>query len=202
MVFRGEYQRMDEIQRGDLIDEVILVDLLSRAQQTTDPAAFDGLYLLYADRIFRFLLARLGNTEAAEEVTSQVFLRLLEKIGQYQIAPKDNAAIFSAWLYRLAYNKMVDILRRQKHIRHVSIKYAETIPHSHSMSESVEDRLDFEKILEKVQLLNEQQRQVIWLRFIEGLSITETAQIMEKSEGAIKALQHRSLESLRRYLQP
>jgi RNA polymerase sigma-70 factor (ECF subfamily) len=70
------------------------------------------------------------------------------------------------------------------------------------MSESVEDRLDFEKILEKVELLNEQQRQVIWLRFIEGLSITETAQIMDKSEGAIKALQHRSLESLRRYLQP
>lgn len=193
---------MDEIQRGDLIDEVTLVDLITRAQQTAEPAAFDGLYLLYADRIFRFLLARLGNTEAAEEVTSQVFLRLLEKIGQYQIAPKDNAAIFSAWLYRLAYNKMVDGLRRQKHVRQVSIKYAEAIPHSHSMSESVEERLDFEKILEKVQLLNEQQRQVIWLRFIEGLSITETAQIMEKSEGAIKALQHRSLESLRRYLQP
>jgi RNA polymerase sigma-70 factor (ECF subfamily) len=56
-------------------------------------------------------------------------------------------------------------------------------------------------VLDKLQLLNEQQRQVIQLRFIEGLSIAETAHMMQKSEGAIKALQHRSLESLRRYLE-
>jgi RNA polymerase sigma-70 factor (ECF subfamily) len=54
--------------------------------------------------------------------------------------------------------------------------------------------------MEKLQLLNDQQRQVLLLRFVEGLSIAETAQVMEKSEGAIKALQHRSLEALRRYL--
>lgn len=192
---------MDAIQRDDLIGEAPLVELLERAQQLADPAAFDGLYVLYADRIFRFLLARLNDTEAAEEITSQVFLRLIEKIDQYQIAPKDNAAIFTAWLYRMAYNKMIDVLRRQKYVAQVSMRAAEMIPHGQSMSDVVEERLEFEKVMEKVQLLNEQQRQVIWLRFVEGLSITETAQIMDKTEGAIKALQHRSLESLRRYLQ-
>jgi RNA polymerase sigma-70 factor (ECF subfamily) len=193
-------QRMDDIQRDDRIDEATLVSLLQRAQQLADPQAFDGLYLLYADRVYRFLAVRLGNAEAAEEMTAQVFLRLIEKIDRYQLAPKDNAAIFTAWLYRLAYNKMVDILRRQKHHRQVSIQVAEVMPQGQLMSEVVEERIEFEQVMEKLQLLNEPQRQVILLRFVEGLSIAETAQIMEKSEGAIKALQHRSLESLRRYL--
>lgn len=192
---------MDDIQRDDRIDEATLVSLLQRAQQLADPQAFDGLYLLYADRVYRFLAVRLGNAEVAEEVTAQVFLRLIEKIDRYQLAPKDNAAIFTAWLYRLAYNKMVDVLRRQKHHQQVSIQVAaEVVPQGQLMSEIVEERIEFEQVMEKLQLLNEPQRQVILLRFVEGLSIAETAQIMDKSEGAIKALQHRSLESLRRYL--
>ena len=67
--------------------------------------------------------------------------------------------------------------------------------------EVVEEQIDFEHLLLTLKLLNEQQRQVLLLRFIEGFSIAETAQILQKSEGAIKALQHRSLENLRRYLQ-
>jgi RNA polymerase sigma-70 factor (ECF subfamily) len=191
---------MDEIQRGDRIDEATLVALIERAQQWTDPTAFDDLYLLYADRIFRFLVARLGDAEVAEEVTAQVFLRLIEKIDQYKIALKDNAAIFSAWLYRMAYNKMVDVLRKQKHHQQVSIQHAEMVSHNQTMSEMVENQIEFEQVMEKLQLLNDQQRQVLLLRFVEGLSIAETAQVMDKSEGAIKALQHRSLETLRRYL--
>jgi RNA polymerase sigma-70 factor (ECF subfamily) len=193
-------QRMDDIQRDDRIDEATLVSLIQRAQQFADPQAFDGLYLLYADRVYRFLVVRLGNAEAAEEMTAQVFLRLIEKIDRYQLAPKDNAAIFTAWLYRLAYNRMVDVLRRQKHHQQVSIQVAEVMPQGQLMSEIVEERIEFEQVMEKLQLLNEPQRQVILLRFVEGFSIAETAQIMDKSEGAIKALQHRSLESLRRYL--
>lgn len=192
---------MDDIQRGDPIEETLLVSLIQRAQSHCDPGAFDGLYTLYADRVFRFLLVRLGDVDAAEEVTAQVFLRLIEKIHTFQIAPKDNIAIFSAWLYRMAYNKMVDMLRRHRPRHHVAIEHAEHVVEHQPIIEQVEERLDFEQILNKLPLLNDQQRQVIMLRFVEGLSIAETAQIMEKSEGAVKALQHRSLESLRRYLQ-
>lgn len=191
---------MDEIQRDDRIDEATLVALIQRAQQLADPAAFDGLYLLYADRVYRFLAARLGDFDVAEEVTSQVFLRLIEKITQYEIAPKDNAAIFTAWLYRMAYNKMIDVLRRNKQRQTAPISYAEAVVDSYSISEIVEVRVTIEEVFEKLQHLNEQQRQVILLRFVEAMSIAETAQIMGKSEGAIKALQHRSLESLRRLL--
>jgi RNA polymerase sigma-70 factor (ECF subfamily) len=192
---------MDDLQRGDRIEEQTLVRLIQRAQQFSDPSAFDGLYLLYADRVFRFLVSRLNDTETAEEITAQVFLRLIEKITQYQIAPKDNAAIFTAWLYRMTYNKMIDVLRRQKHHHQVSIQQAEMLPYDEVMSERVEERIEFEKVMSKLQLLNAQQRQVILLRFVEGLSLAETAQVMQKSEGAIKALQHRSLETLRRHLE-
>ena len=192
---------MDEIQRDAPLEESMLIGLIERAQSNGDPEAFDGLYLLFADRIFRYLLARLGRVEIAEEIVSQVFLHLMEKIDRYQIAPKDNATIFPAWLYRLAHNKMIDVLRKMQRREYVSIEQAETIAEPQSLLDVVEEQIDFEQLLRTLKLLNEQQRQVLLLRFVEGFSIAETAQILQKSEGAIKALQHRSLENLRRYLQ-
>lgn len=191
---------MSNIQRDSPIDEGILVDLIKRAQTTGDPQAFDGLYLYYADRVFRYLLARVSDVELAEEMTAQIFLQLIEKIGLYRIAPKDNATIFSAWLYRLSHNKMIDILRKLRRNSHVGIEIAERAIEHYSVIDAVEDRIDFEQLLSTMQMLNEQQRQVIVLRFLEGYSIAETAEILQKSEGAVKALQHRSLENLRHLL--
>jgi len=190
-----------DLQRNAVIEESVLVDLIQRAQDGGDPTALDGLYLLYVDRIFRYLLARLGDALMAEEVTSQVFLHLIQKIGQYRIAPKDNVAIFSAWFYRLAYNKMVDIKRKQGRTRTVPIEYAEQISSKQRVLDDVIERISVEEVLQKLQVLSGQQREVILLRFVEGYNIAETAAIMAKSEGAIKALQHRALENLRRYFQ-
>lgn len=191
---------MTQIQRGDPVEETVLVDLLQRAQEACDPAAFDGLYLLFADRVFRYLLARVGDPDLAEDITSQVFLRLIEKVGIFRIGPRDNVAIFSAWLYRLAHNKMVDVLRSHKRTQESPLEHAAHVVSGQTM-EAVEDHLDFQRVLDTLRILNDQQREVIVLRFVEELSIAETAQIMQKSEGAVKALQHRALESLRRHLQ-
>ncbi|MCC6455321.1 MAG: sigma-70 family RNA polymerase sigma factor [Caldilineaceae bacterium] len=191
---------MTQIQRGDPVEETILVNLLQRAQDACDPAAFDGLYLLFADRVFRYLLARIGDPDLAEDITAQVFLRLIEKVGIFRIGPRDNVAIFSAWLYRLAHNKMVDVLRSHKRTKESPLEHAAHVVSGHTM-EVVEDQLDFQRVLDTLRILNDQQREVIVLRFVEELSIAETAQIMQKSEGAVKALQHRALESLRRHLQ-
>lgn len=191
---------MAEIQRGDPVEETVLVDLLRRAQAARDPAAFDGLYLLFADRLYRYLLARMGDPEQAEEVMAQSFLRLIEKIDLFRIAPRDNAAIFSAWLYRLAHNKMVDVLRGRQRAQEAPLEHALQVGDGRII-ERVEEQLDFERILAGLQHLNEQQREVILLRFMDELSIAETAMVMQKSEGAVKALQHRALEALRRYLQ-
>lgn len=191
---------MAQIQRGDPVEETTLVKLLQQAQDRCDPAAFDGLYLLFADRVFRYLLARIGDPDLADDITAQVFLRLIEKVGIYRIGPRDNVAIFSAWLYRLAHNKMVDVLRSHKRSQESPLEHAAHIVSGQTM-EVVEDHLDFQQILQTLRMLNDQQREVIVLRFVEELSIAETAQIMQKSEGAVKALQHRALETLRRHLQ-
>jgi RNA polymerase sigma-70 factor (ECF subfamily) len=191
---------MAQIQRGDPVEETTLVKLLQQAQDACDPAAFDGLYLLFADRVFRYLLARISDPDLAEDITAQVFLRLIEKIGIYRIGPRDNVAIFSAWLYRLAHNKMVDVLRSHKRSQESPLEHAAFVASGETM-ESVEEYLDFQQILQTLRVLNDQQREVIVLRFVEELSIAETAQIMQKSEGAVKALQHRALETLRRHLQ-
>ena len=192
---------MNEIQRDAPLEESTLIDLIERAQSNGDPAAFDALYLLFADRIFRYLLARLGRVELAEELVAQVYLHLMEKIDRYQLAPRDNITIFPAWLYRLAHNKMIDALRKMQRRDHLGIEQAENLAEPVSLLDVVENKIDFEQLLHTLNLLNEQQRQVLLLRFIEGLSIAETAQVLQKSEGAVKALQHRSLENLRRYLQ-
>jgi RNA polymerase sigma-70 factor (ECF subfamily) len=115
--------------------------------------------------------------------------------------PKDNVAVFSAWLYKMAHNKMVDVLRAQKRAHQVALRHAHHVASNVSMG-ATEDRIELEEILQKLQYLNETQRAVILLRFIENMSIAETATILQKSEAAIKALQQRALEALRGYLKP
>lgn len=191
-----------DLERNTTIEEPVLIDLLQRAQEGRDPDAFDGLYLLYADRIFRYLLARLGDALMAEEVTSQVFLHLIQKIDRYRIGPKDNVAIFSAWFYRLAYNKMIDIKRKQQRKQTLPIEYADQVASDQHVLDQVIERLSIEEVLQKLHILSAQQREVILLRFVEGCNIAETAAIMDKTEGAVKALQHRALDNLRSYFQP
>lgn len=192
---------MDRVERDGAIEEDTLVELLQRAQQSQNAEAFDGIYLLYADRVFRYLLVRLGNVEQAEEIASQVFLHLIERIQKYRIAPADNVAIFSAWLYRMTYNKMIDVIRKNRRSQHMPIDVVENMSDGQIMTERVIDRLESDELLQTLVLLNENQRQVLLLRFIEGYNIAETAQIIQKSEGAVKALQHRALENLRRYVE-
>jgi RNA polymerase sigma-70 factor (ECF subfamily) len=190
---------MDHNQSDGSLDEDVLVNLIERAQKHGDPEAFDGLYMLFSDRIFRYLFVRLSDAHVAEDVTAEVFLRLIEKISLYRIAPKDNVAIFSAWLYRLSYNKMVDVLRLDQRSRLVEQETARRASLNSSAGE-IDDRLLVSELLHKLRNLNDQQHDVIIFRFIEGFSIAETAKIMDKTEAAVKALQQRALESLRRYL--
>ena len=131
-----------DVQRNATIEEAVLIDLIRRAQEWGDPGAFDGIYMLYADRIYRYLLVRIGDPVMSEEIASQVFLHLIQKISQYRVAPQDNVAIFSAWFYRLAYNKMIDIKRKQKRNSAVPIEYAEQTPGKHHVADQVLERME------------------------------------------------------------
>ncbi|MDQ7030607.1 MAG: sigma-70 family RNA polymerase sigma factor [Ardenticatenia bacterium] len=194
---------MSRRERDRSVNEATLVELIQRAQSTGDPAAFEELYTLYADKIYRFLLVRLQDVDLAEELTSQVFLRLIERIHQYHIQPRDNVVIFSGWLYQIARHLLTDMYRAESRRTTVSLDKAmhlaspQEAPH-----DAVERKLTMERVVAALANLNERQQQVITLRFLEGLSVAETARVMHMTEGAVKALQHRALRNLQNYLAP
>ncbi len=192
---------MDRVERDAEIEEEVLVGLLRSAQERQDPQAYDGIYLLYADRVFRYLLVRVGDEDTAEEMTSQVFVHLIERLHKYRIGPADNVAIFSAWLYRMTYNKMVDIIRKSRRSPQMPIDVIQDMPTGQVVSDDVIQKIDNERLLSTLAVLNETQRDVLLLRFIEGYNIAETAEILDKTQGAIKALQHRAIGNLRRHFE-
>jgi RNA polymerase sigma-70 factor, ECF subfamily len=188
---------MSETAATHWVGEDEIVDLIQRAQEY-DAAAFDRLYETYAHSIFRYLYHRLGDREVAEDLTGEVFLRLMENIGNFRVGPRDQKAIFSGWLYRIAHNLMIDYLRRQA-------KHTEMTPDTPSTSEDhptrvMERGLSAERVRTAMHHLTQDQKDVVILRFFEELSNAEVAKIMGRTEGAVKALQHRALAALHRAL--
>ena len=168
--------------------------LVAKAKRR-DAAAFAQLYEAYFERIYRYFVVRVGNAWEAEDLTEQVFLRALESIENYEW----RGVSFGAWLFRIAHNLIVDSLRRKSNGTEPLLA-AETIPGDDDLEEIVDLNLRIEQVLEVLPLLTNDQRQVIGLRFGAGLPIAESARVMGKSEGAIKALQYNALAALRRLL--
>ena len=166
--------------------------LIARAQKG-DRAALEELYLLHFDRIFGYLHVTLNNRQDAEDLTTQTFVRMLESIGRFRW----QAAPFSAWLFRIAHNLAIDHFRARSRI--VS---EEDDPDGSEESAEIHalDAIDRSGILESIDRLSTDQRQVLMLKVLCGFGNSETAAILGKTEGAVKSLQHRALSSLERQL--
>jgi RNA polymerase sigma-70 factor (ECF subfamily) len=171
---------------------------LVRRAQTGSLPAIRELYLAYHEQIYRFIWSRVYDPAQADDLTGEVFLRMITHLGSYQ----DRAIPFQAWLYRIARNLIIDNHRR-------SLK-RETIPLDHVSEDRVgaetpekatEQALTFEEVQRGLESLNPEQREVLELRFLAGLSTDEVAAVVEKSVLAVKGLQHRGLSALRVYLQ-
>jgi RNA polymerase sigma-70 factor, ECF subfamily len=172
-------------------DDTALLERLRRG----DRAALASIYDEYSPALYRYLYRRVGNARLAEDMTGQVFLKLLEALRQNQAW---NVS-FSGWLYRIAHNLVVDHFR--KHGDQTIVELEEWIQSDASGPERVAERqLTLQQVRYALNKLTEEQAQVILLRFGEGLSNREVAEIMNKNEGAIKGLQHRALQMLRRLL--
>ncbi len=174
-----------------------VAELVSKAQQG-DSAAFAELYETYAPVVYRFLRRRLdGSDEVVHDLTADVFVKVYEKLDRYV----ERGLPFTAWLYRIAHNHLVDYLRTlpryQASPLDESIEVAEH--HSSSAFGRVLDRETLEPALAR---LTAEQRQAVQLRFLEGLSVAETAHRMGRSDEAVKKLQARALANLRRHLAP
>ena len=170
--------------------------LLERAK-AYDIDALAEIYDHYEVKIYSYIYHRVGSQPVAQDLTSQVFLRVLEAI-QHQRTWESS---FSGWLYRIAHNLVIDHYRRRGRDTQVTIDDLPTLPARGDGPEQAAERaLAAETLRTAINRLTEEQAQVVTLRFLEGLSITEVAAAMGKTEGAIKAMQYRAVTSLRRLL--
>ncbi len=169
-------------------------NLVHRAKQG-DGEAFAQLYENHFDKIYRYVVFRIGNKTEAEDVTQQVFLNALQSIHSF----KWKGVPFSAWLYRIAHNSVVDYFRKSKKI--VTAPLDDSLASSGDNPQLItEHRLDIEQLISATKQLTKAQREVISLRFAGELPVAEVAKVMGKSEGAVKALQHSAVVALRKVL--
>ena len=171
------------------------LNLVQRARQG-DHQAFAQLYENHFDKIFRYIVLKIGNQTEAEDMTQQVFIKAYESIGSYQW----QGVPFTAWLFRIAHNQMVDYVRKQSKKPTIPLDESLPIADDSDLEHDVETKIEMEKVVLATKQLTKAQREVISLRFAGGLSITEAAKTMRKSEGAIKALQHSAILALRKIL--
>lgn len=162
-----------------------------------DARAFGRLYDEYADRVYAFIRSRVDSAHDAEDVTATVFLKAWEAIGSYD----DRGLPFSAWLFRIARNAVIDEYRRKAH-RAVPV---EESPDTGETAEPADiaaiAAVDAVRIRAAVRMLTEEQAAVVAMRFWWDMSIRDTADALGKNENAIKALQHRAIKTLARLLQ-
>jgi RNA polymerase sigma-70 factor (ECF subfamily) len=167
--------------------------LIVDAARAGDQAALSELYSLYFPRVYRYILARTGNTYDAEDLAEEVFMKVLEAIDRFQW----REAPFSAWLFRIAHNALIS-QRRKDGVRGRSGPLSDGLAlDSQGPDEMVANRLALNEIMDAARELPEAQRQVITLRFAAGLSVAETARAMNKGEGNVKVIQHKAIAKLR-----
>jgi RNA polymerase sigma-70 factor (ECF subfamily) len=169
--------------------------LVEQAQQG-DREALEELYLLHFDRIYSYLHLSVGNRHDAEDLTTQTFLKMLEAIGRFRW----QAVPFSAWLFRIAHNLAMDHFRARRRVQS-----EDEVPEPSGMEESSAEDQAFDSLgragmMEMIERLSAEQRQVLTLKFLFGFANAEVADILGKSEGAVKSLQHRALASLQKHV--
>ena len=168
------------------------LDLIARAQGG-DVDAIGGLYDQHHASIFRYLWLRLDDRQVAEDLTGDVFMRMLTALPNYQSI----GLPFRAWLYRIAHNLLVDRFRKTNNRVLVPLEGIEEQSDENDPASTVEQKLLVARMNHALSKLDEHQREVVVLRFIIGLPLRETALAVGKTEAAVKSLQHRGLAAMR-----
>jgi RNA polymerase sigma-70 factor (ECF subfamily) len=169
-------------------DEYAVVEAAKRG----DHSALAALYEHFFPRVYRYVASRLGNVEDAEDVTEEIFLRVIDNVGSFTW----RGLPFGAWVFRIARNEIVSHVRRQKP-RSGTAELSDTIADERAdHTGKVEDKLVLVVVRKAMTQLPEAQRQVVELRFIAGLSVAETAKALNKTENNVKVLQHKAIAKL------
>lgn len=173
-------------------DESYLVQL---AQQG-DAEACAVLYDRHYDAVYRYCYYRVSDVELAQDLTSEVFVRMVEKLDMFRVHRRP----LLAWLYTIARNLVIDMHRQKGKAMHLPLDKASehSTDGTEDLAHSVDRHLQADCLAASLKHLTEEQRQVILLKFIEGFRNAQVAHLLGKTEGAVKSLQHRALKALRR----
>ncbi len=164
--------------------------LIKRAQRG-EQAAISALYELHADAIYRYILYRVPTSIDAEDLTAEVFLRMIEGLPNYKIT----GAPFESWLYRIAAARIADFYRHRQ--RHPQSDLSETLSDNLSLPEDeIQQNQEIDTLRQALRQFSEDEQSLLILRFVERKSHKEVAEILGKTPNAVKAAQHRALVQL------
>ncbi len=159
-------------------------------------SAFGSLYDYYQPKIYRFVLVKVGRREEAEDLTHEVFKNAWLNIESY----KDLGFPFSSWLYKIARNQITDHYRAARNETSIEKVDPEYFIAPVSIQLDLSQKMEFERVKNAIQKLKPEYQDVIIMRFVEDAPIKEVAAFLEKSEGAVKLLQHRAMKELKTIL--
>jgi len=157
--------------------------------------ALASLYGEYFDKIARYVFVRLGNSNVAEDIAGEVFLKALASLDSY----KERGVPMQSWLFKIAHNQVIDYRRREFKRETVPLDTVQMADDT-NIQEMAETKAEQEKVSRALKQLAPEQRQVIELRFFGGLSSEEAGQVMNKKSGAVRQMQSSALKRLRTIL--
>jgi len=182
-----------------MTDETGMSDEWRLIQQATegDENAYGILFERHLDAIYRYIYFRIGNEPEAEDLSVEVFVKAWEAMPNFE---PGSECSFYTWLYWIAHNLIIDFHRKKKPLSWTSEQLALEETRLPSVEDAAHHRSNSDRLAHAIQQLNDVEQQVIILRFIEGLSHSEIAGVIDKSEGASRIIQHRALSNLRTIL--
>lgn len=179
---------LDSIDTGTVTVDV--ATLIHKAQQG-DREAVGTLYQAYVRSIYRYVVARVRNNADAEDITADVFIRMVKGLPSYRVTE----APFGAWLYRIAASRIADYYRAQN--RYTNSEVSEALPDDFTpMEEQLLQTQSFESLRRALHELSEEHQTILILRFVDRKSHEEVAALLGKTMTAVKSAQHRALTHL------
>lgn len=177
---------------GNIVPDQTDADLVMEAKRGNAGAA-GRLYDRHHLSIFNYIYARTSHRQVAEDLTGEVFIRMIRHLSEYE----ERGIPFRAWLYRIASNLVKDHYRRSENAPLPLFAAEEVNAPMNSPDSVVEQTLTIASVQKALAAIDEAQRDVVILRFLAGMSLKEVALTLDKSVGAVKSLQHRGLLALR-----
>ena len=176
-----------------------LIEMLVNKARTGDKDALTELYGVFREKIYRYVFFKCGNHADAEDITNEVFLRMIQSIANFQW----KGIGFSSWLFKIASNLVVDYYRNKSRRNIESIEERDYIGETNweQISEFLDNRDLFHAIYKDTDDLTDLQKEVVNLRFVGDLSLKETAEAMSKNVNSVKAIQHAAIKKLKEKVQ-